>query len=353
MREKFILEREPQHCKHDQNPSECEACVLEQQPSWETIKKIRGKSEFKRSNEFSVNCEIELSGEKFKIETIEDGKSPVISDVQKMLEKTFSAEELDSEEVLRSAVDGKTSQGTESERYRIITVHNEKNELVAFITGSQLALLAETGESTKESVYYVGYVITDKKTRQKGLAREAYVSALIDATKDARLQGNKLKFVIGEGASSAEKFINSFGSKRLYVQTGVKKEYTELKYIQPALDFDENTGEISKGAGEVPEHLMIGGLGQGSPTKEDVKKTYEAMMRFNSELPEEAFNNKGAHENQKKYIADIKEKFKSFLDNNGQLIFLDAENRKKAKEEGVVIHEHKKADHGKTGEEDF
>lgn len=340
-------------CPHGNNAIDCEKCKLEESPARRTAILIREKSDFHRSDGASPNCTIEREGRKFKIDVIESGKDAALSDVQKLFEDTFGEEEVDTEDLLRTSVDGVTPWGTEDSRYRIITVRDEEGKLVATISGATLDMLDEAGAPTGEATYFVGYAVTNPNARQGGIAREAYVSALMDAAIEAESRGVRLKFAIGECTYTSEKFWNNIRWKRVYSQTGDKKEYTELKYVQPALAFDEDTGEIAEDAGEVPEHLMIDGLGPETPSKEDIERAYLAIMHFNTDWPEEAFSNKDAHTKHHKYLGEIKSNFKKFIDKNGQLIFLDIKDREKAKEAGVTIHEYSDADHGETGEEDF
>lgn len=340
-------------CKHGENPATCQSCFTEQQPSSNFINRLQEKSSFERSDNMSANCTIESEGQRFKIEVIEDGKDPALSDVQKLLEETFGEEEVDEEEIMRSSVDGVTPWKTEDAKYRVVTIRDHENKLISVFTGSQLDLLDNDGEPTGESVYYVGYAVTSPDARQKGLAREAYISAITDAAKNAQAEGRTLKFAIGECTYTSEKFWNNVGWKRMYAQKGDKKEYGELKYIQPALDFDENTGKIAEGAGEMPEHLMIDSFGRMPPSKEDIKRAYEALTYFCVDWPEEAFNNEKAHQTQQKYLARIKTKFNRSVDGATRFIYLDAENREKAKQAGIKITEHTAADRGETGEEDF
>jgi hypothetical protein len=179
---------------------------------------------------------------------VEDGKDPVLSEVQELLEKTFGPEEVDPEEIMRSSVDGLTPWGTEDDRYRIVLVRNQEKKLVSLFAGAQLELLDEKGNPINESVYFGGYAVTLPGKRQKGLAREAYASAIIDATKQARSEGKTLKFAIGECTSSSENFWNKVGWKRIYAKDRGSKEYSELRYIQPALEF-QNYFRIQKISG--------------------------------------------------------------------------------------------------------
>lgn len=340
-------------CPHGKNKAECEKCALENEPVWQTIKSLQEKSRFKRTGEYSPDTDIEIEGKKFKVELIDNGKDPALSDVQKFFEKTFGEEEVDPEEILRGAVDGLSVFGEEEPKYRIITVRNDKNELVSTCAGAPLDLKDKEGKPTDEMVYFVGYAVTDPGARQGGLAREAYISALIDASQQAKLQGKSLKFAFGECTYTSEKFWNNVSWKRIYNQTGDKKEYTELKYVQPALDFDENSGLPAEGAGAMPEHLMIDGFGVASPSAVEVKQAYEAMINYNVDWPKQAFSSNEAFDAHREYIAKFRKDFNESFNDNDKLIYLDIKDREKAKKLGVKVHEYTEADHGEAGDEDF
>jgi hypothetical protein len=341
-------------CPHGADPAECEACWLEKQPAWQTIEKLQKGGPFERSDRHSADCTIESEGKKFRIEVIEKGEDPEIKNVHRLFLKTFGKEEIDPQKVTREAVDGYSPDwNTHFPKYRIVTVKDERGRLASVFTGAQLDVLDENGKPTGEAVFSVGYAVTAETKRQKGLAREAYISALIDAAKQAKDEGKTLKFAIGECTYTSEKFWNNVGWKRIYAQTKDKKNYAELKYMQPALDFDEETGKPTEDADECPEHLMIDSFGRNPPNTEEVKRSYEALLHYNGDWPESAFESSKAHQTHIKYMTGFKTKFKRFLDDHPQLIYLDAENREKARQQGIKIKEHTAADRGETGKEDF
>ena len=94
----------------------CEQCskgAIESQPSWRTVRRLQAESKFIRKNPDSPVGEIEINGEKFTVAHIESRESPELSEVQSLFERTFGKEEVDSEQVLRNAVEGKSCFGTE------------------------------------------------------------------------------------------------------------------------------------------------------------------------------------------------------------------------------------------------
>src|SRR3989344_376183 len=307
--------------------SPCAACQQEsqkKQPALQTIEQLMSKSKFKRLNPESATTQIEIEGKKFQIESIEDRESPALAEVQKLLIDTFGEEEVDPEEILRSAVAGETAWGTTDEtKYKVYLIRNEQGEAVTAFAGGHLDLHGADNRPTGETMFMVACAGTAQNARQGGLAREAYISAVMDAALEAQQNGKQLKFAAGECTFTSEKFWNSVGWKRAYAQSGDKKTYEELRYIQPALDFDEKTGEPAEDAGAVAEHFMVDSFGAETPDKNQIMQTIDAFYRWCNKWPRAAFESDEAFQKQNAYVAQIEEEFKNQLESSGQLIILE------------------------------
>lgn len=336
----------------DNSTDNLEPDLSVERPVSNTIEKLQKESKFTRSENNSANCTIELEGEKFHIETIERGDDPKLEDVQKLFLEVFGEEEVDPIEIMRGGVDGITPFKTKDIPYRVVTIRNEQGGLVTVLGGAPLELLDNDGKKMGDSAYFVGYAVSDPNVRQKGLAREAYISALIDAQKGAEKAGSTLKFAIGECTDTSEHFWNNVGWKRIYGQKGEKGEYSELEYVQPALDFDKKTGGVAEGAGEAKEHLMVDSFGHMPPSREDLKNSYNAFIRWCNQWPREAFKSNKAYKKHQAYVEEIKSKFHADIDSSKTLLFLDEKNRAKAQDQGVTINEYQVGE-ADTGEEDF
>lgn len=325
-------------------------------------------SEFTRSNADSTNCEIEFTPEngekeKYTIELIENGESPDLDKVQKLFEDIFGKEEVDPVDVLKNAVDGNTAFGTKDEvKYKIYVVKDSKGEVVSTLAGGLLDLQDNQGNSTGETVFMLAYAVTKKNLQRKGFAREAYISALIGARKEAEERNRKFSFTAGECVHTSEDFWNAVGLKRGYLADTQKQSgFKELKYIQPALDFDPKTGEVAKDAGTAPEHLMVDSLGGDQATKTQVGRMVKAFYRWNNTWPLEAFEGERKEEALQTHLSHTKgilDQFTQELDEGGQLTFMSKEERLALIERGTVIEEHTDADveedeEGRTGEEDL
>lgn len=341
-------------CPHGNFFGNCPECRREQ-PAIATVERLAAQSRFKRSTLDSPNAEVEIGEKKYKIEQIESKEHPDLAKVQALLERTFGKEEVDPEEIMRNAVEGTTAWGTEDiTKYRIYVLKDEKGEVQSLIAGGLLELQDESGRETDESMFMIGYAVTNPDARQGGLAREAYISAIIGATQDAQHKGKKLGFAAGECTYTSERFWNSVGWKRPYGQVGEdKRSYEELRYIQPALDFEKSSGKEAADAGEAPEHLMIDSFGHQPPTKEQILETVDAFYRWCNKWPREAFDSDEAYQTHLHYVDGIKAGFKQQLDSLGQVILLDKTSRDKALATGVKIKEHTEAEHGNAGKEDF
>ena len=135
---------------------------------------------------------MEIGERRFKIETIEHRDSPDLSQVQDLFVDTFGEAEVDPEEILRSAVEGKTPWGTEDDtKYRVHIIKDAEGKVISTLTGGRLDLLDKESKPTGKQMFMVAYAVTDPNARQGGLAREAYISAIMDAAQKAKEEGNE------------------------------------------------------------------------------------------------------------------------------------------------------------------
>lgn len=357
--EQMQASRQENICPHGSNPLQCAQCAWErkkeEQPALKAAEALTQKSRFQRSTLESPNCELEIGEKRYQVELIESGDHPDLAQVQNLFLASFKEAEVDPEEILRAAVEGKTPWDTKELPYRVYIVKDAEGKVVSMVSGGLLPMRDHGGSDTGESVFMVGYAVTAKDARQGGLAREAYTSALIGAAADAEAQDRKLAFAAGECTYTSEEFWNRVGWKRVYAadSPGETKSYFELKYVQPAVDFDEETGEPAEDAGEAPEHLMIDSFNRMPPTKEQIAQTVEAFYQWCNKWPREAFASNAAYENCIRYVEGFERKFRREIEEAGQIIFLDRQSREKALEKAIHIREYEEANHGDAGEEDF
>ncbi|MBX4187402.1 MAG: hypothetical protein KW802_04105 [Candidatus Doudnabacteria bacterium] len=344
--QKDLSSKDTGMCPHGNFPATCAVCKeqREQQPALKMVDKLVAESKYSRSNVDSPNATIERDGQKFSIEAIESRENKDLNKVQKLLVDTFGKEEVDPVAVLKAAVEGKTSWNTEDiTKYAITVLKDEKGKVQSMIGGGLLELQKD-GKPTGEATFMIGYAVTSKDARQGGLAREAYVSALLKASQEAQTRGLKLVSASGECTGTSEKFWNSIGWKRAYGEQGDPNKLEELKYVQPALDFSEKTGKVAKDAGVAPEHLMLDNFTDKPLTKEQALQTVEAFYRWCNQWPREAFKSDEAYKTHLSHVNEIKDKFQSQLNGLGELKMMSAAERAAAMQSGTNVTEHKDAD---------
>ena len=248
------------------------------QPARETIGRLIKQSRYRRSTIESPNTAIEIEGKKFTIERIEDGDSPDVPKVLELFYVGFDAAEVETEESFKNSIEGRTEFGTPVTPYIIFAVKDEEGKIISAFGGTLLDFEGSDNQSEKECALQVWYIVSDKTIRQNGIARELYISGLMQAVQEADAQNKKLTFAIGECASTAEVFWNKVGWKRIYLEKGNKRTYEELRYIQPPMRWNTETGEIAEDTHEVAQHFMIDSMGPSTHTKQNFLQSSLAFM---------------------------------------------------------------------------
>ena len=311
-----------------------------------TIEKLKKGSPFARSKEKGGECFIEDRAEKrFKIELIKSPEQPEVREIQKILEKTFSRAEVDPIEVLKLAMGGETLSG-EKDNYKVYVLKNEKGRIVSLLMGGPMDLLDKDGRDLNEVVFLCSYTATEKRVRQKGLARELYISAIIDAQKEAENSGREFKAFAGECTSKSESFWNKVGLKRAYIKK-VKDLLEEVQYVAPPTEWDEETGRPPKNAGDSPEHLMFAIFDSTTErdNREEIAQIANAFYRWGYKGDRSEFSNEAAFQLNNGHVDDLEKKLKNQLSQGGEtLVLMTRQERLAAIESGVRIIEHTAAD---------
>lgn len=347
-------------CPHGIPLSEpCATCAQEaqkEQSAWNRVRELQKASIFTRMDPNSPEGRMtNPEGREFVIEAVRNPEQAEVGEVQSLLERTFGEEEVDPQDALRLGLEGKTEFGTpDIAKYKIYAVKDSEGKVVSTVTGGLLDVKTKNGDPTGKTIFMVGYAVTDPSCRQGGLAREAYISALMDCAMEAQRTGKRFAFAAGECTYTSEKFWNKVGWERAYKKVeGEEEKYRELKYVQPPLTFNPDTGEPAEDAGAVPEHVMIDALGGGKPTERDLSETIWAFYRWSSIKPREAFTSDEAYQNHLRYAEGLCDDFGGELSQDLELAFFTGEERKQARERGALFREHVAADHGRAGKEDF
>jgi GNAT superfamily N-acetyltransferase len=270
---------------------------------------------------------------KYTFELLKPSDTKSIKGVYKLWTDAYGVDEVEPIEVTKAGM-----RGEGGILYRIHAAKDEEGKVVAAIAGGVDKL------DGKRAVYMVGYMNTDPVHQLKGLARKLFQLAVEQAQIDAKAGGRRLAAISAEATSSSEAFWNSVGLNRVYVGAGVKvDEYSELPYVQPALDFDTSTGLPVEGAGEAAEHLMLGFV-ENEADKELVSLVVDAIYRWSHLWPAEDFESMEAHQANVGYVSKFKQEFDEFLFGSGEMAILTAEDRKNLTMAGAIIHEYTAAD---------
>lgn len=312
---------------------------MARQSVWKMLPDLMKDSRYQRGA--GPECTIERDGKKYQIRMVHSTDKQTVQEIQKLMEETFAKEEVDPIEILAAGIDGRLLDSSEDiARYRLYVARDEAGRIQSVYAGGLVGMTdpAPAGEA----MFMGAYGITRPESRRQGIVRELYLSSMMQAAADAHAQGKKLSVIAGECTSSSERTWNSVGRSRVYVKTG-PNEYSELRYVQPALDFDKKTGLPMGDAGEASEHLMVDFL-EGEPDTRRLSAAVDSIYRWCNTWPRNAFENQAAYEVHAKYVADLRKKLNTFIFTNGSLRLLSADQREQLRAQGATINEYTEAD---------
>ncbi len=334
-------------CPHGVNRGEiCVVCLREsisEQPVWKMIAELQKTSRYTRSATDTPECVIEKEGKRYEVHLVRAGDENLIAEIQALSEGVFGREEVDSMEVLKAAIKGELPDGSRDlTRYRLYVARDESGKLQSVYAGGTMEMQNDRHEPTNESMFMGAYGVTRPESQRKGLVRELYISSMMQAAMDSHTEKRRLVMIAGECTWSSERAWNAVGRRRVYVETG-RGEYTELPYIQPALEFDPDTGLPLEESGEAPEHLMVQFL-EGNPNKEKIIAAIDSIYRWCNVWPRSTFTSDHAYATHVRYLEDFQKRYTDFFSKNGALHLLSPEERKALKAKGIPVHEHTEAD---------
>ena len=319
---------------------------MAQQSVWKMLPDLMKNSRYRRGQ--GPECTIERDGKKYEVRMVHSTDEKTVQEIQKLMEETFGKEEVEPIEVLRAGIDGRLFDGSKDiARYRLYVARDEAGRIQSVYAGGLVGMAdpAPAGEA----MFMGAYGITRPESQRQGIVRELYISSMMQAAADAHSQGKKLSMIAGECTWSSERAWNSVGRRRVYVETG-PNEYSELRYVQPALNFDVKTGLPTEDAGEASEHIMVDFL-EGEPDKGRISAAVESMNSWCNTWPRNAFENQAAYDVHLQYVADLRKEFNTFIFTNGPLRLLSADQREQLRAQGATINEYTVADHGEDGPE--
>ena len=333
-------------CSHNTNlANSCAACVLEsraEQPVWKVLAELMRACKYKREGE-GPECTIECNGKRYEVRMVRSEDKKAVQEIQEMMEETFGKEEVDPIEVLKAGIDGKLLDGSpDVARYRFYVARDASGKIQSVYAGGLVGMTDPV--LAGEAMFMGTYGITRPESRRQGIVRELYISSMMQAAADAHSEGKRFLMIAGECTWSSERAWNSVGRRRVYVETGANR-YSELRYVQPALDFDRSTGLPTEEVGEAAEHIMVHFL-EGEPDKARISAAIESMYLWCNTWPQSVFENKAAHDAHLHYVATLHKEFDALMRANGALRLLSADEREQLRATGAKINEYTEADHG-------
>jgi hypothetical protein len=311
--------------------SVCEACFEASKVSqsvWETIQSLEKRSKYERipGGPVSRLRNLETNAE-FSIEPLEQPSS--IIEMQNFLEQHFKPKELLSPEVFL-----KRFSNDLPNRYRGYAIKKE-GSIVSGSVGTYL----KVGDGIENNLL-IGmglWTATDSQMTKTGLAREAYISMLMQGAMLAEMNQANYVFNIGESTNASEQAWNAMGRKRIYQQTG-EGEVFEVEYFQPALNFDLETGRVSANSGEIREHLIIHPFAKQDVSLEDIENFVKSILA-SSVWRRNEFSSDQAYEKHQEYLRSWKDIFLKQFNSKNKIILLSANERNKMIEGGISVHE--------------
>ncbi|EKD78850.1 MAG: hypothetical protein ACD_41C00248G0001 [uncultured bacterium] len=259
---------------------------------------------------------------RFTIEVLDSPEHPTLPEAYALLQNNFDPEELDSLELVKDQMRGLRCGYEMGAKISLFAIKDENGEVITTLDGGLLPLLDEQGNETGEKVFGVFYVATDDKWKKYGLGREIMLDAYRFMEQKAKEQSTKLIGATGECTWTSQRYWENLGWRRVYGDDG-KGVIEEIRYTQPPLEFDLETGEVEEGSGEAPEHFMVhlfdkSALADPRETARRLTSMCRAIYRTNNYINEKAFkeahpgrpeNAKAAYENHLRAIKPLEESF--------------------------------------------
>lgn len=278
-------------------------------------------------------------GEKFFAEILLNPEDPRVERVHEMLERQFGKEEVDPIEVMKQAMTGRMETGEECPRY-LIHVAENKGEIVGLRTGAVVETVDAKGKVSKKSSIQLGaYSVTSPEARGKGIWKELFRAQREAARKDAASRDLEIKGFMTEAHSDIEPVLNSEGVKRAYIRM---KDgfFRELPYEQPPLDWNTETGKPAKGAGVVPEHLMLKLTSEANKlSSRELMEMVRGMYYYNNYREEEYFISDKAYGVHTEFVEGIEQKLADFIGRK-TVYLLSASERETMMHKGVKFIQH-------------
>lgn len=250
--------------------------------------------------------------------------------------QTFNPEESDTPDIILDAL------VNPKDIYAYHTLENSEGRMLSHIQSSLLELKS-TDPNKKQAIIFNGFSITDDALQRRHLATEMFQTMLACSLEKAQSKQQEIQAIIVEGKANSELFWNFVGLRRLYFEDD-GGNFHEIPYIQPPIDWDEDTGfprGYKKGDSikkfSSPEHLMVRAINSKKEISiAELLPMIESIYYDNYVSQSEGMDFSAEA---KKRIPQLVEQFKlELVDNlkksaNGKLVMLSAAERQQKMEE--------------------
>lgn len=285
---------------------------------------------FRLNDEISINIELLFKSEKLNLSIIDPSDSTTIDKVYDLFSKFFFSGELVGKNIIVRNMHGLSKHFTKRPQYRLFAVKNSINEseVIGARIMEQIPRFNKNLLDTGKNILYAIYIAVDKKYQGcTGIAKQLYISSLIDAVIEAEKIGRVLDSIVAECYDATENLQNSVGLKRVYFKNGIY--LTELNYRQPHLSFNTITGNPTEPIGkESKEHFMMGLFSKRSINKKDLEDGVRSLVRqYRSNKIRIDFKSDDAFNKYQKYFSEIESSIIEQIHRSGKLITLSRKER--------------------------
>jgi len=330
-----------EYCSHAKSRVDlCELCLEDsrtQQPTvWRMIEELLVRSTFRRVN--GPNATISRGEENYSLRLLHPQQVSEIRRVHNLIRTAFTVNEVEPYACFHEGVAGILLPSEQQRTMYRVFVAEQGGEIQAVYAGSLVRLSTE--KEAGESVFVGSYAFTLPQSRGRGIARELFVSAMIQAAADACATNSRIVAVVGDCTAASEEAWNSMGRARVYVEK--QGEYSEVPFLLPPQRFTPS-GIPADDAGQVPEHFMIRTL-DGVVDKDVVIRAIQAVYRWNSRLPSTHFENQEAYQRYLRYFDALLEEVVSVVQRGVGVVAWTRTQREEARRGGVRISDHGGAD---------
>jgi hypothetical protein len=272
----------------------------------------------------SINTPLMFKGEELELFSVSPLDKEIIDKTYDLLSKFFVKGELVTKAAIVRNLYGLSKKFKPRPKYRLFCVKNSANDIIGARIMEQIPFL----DSKTENVLYAVYIALDKRYQgSTGVAKQLYISSLIDAVIEAEKNQKKLRLIVAECSDATENLQNSVGLKRVYFKK--EKVLRELNFKQPYMKFDTMTGKpIQKDEGENKEHFMIGIFEKKEISKDDLYNGIVSLFnQYESNKIDLDFCNFKSYSNYKNYFQSLKGDITKEIFDNGELVLMSKKER--------------------------